>query len=226
MKKLDIGNIIIIGDTHLPAVKRGYLDFCVDTQKEYKCGTIVHIGDIVDNHSITYHEHDPDLWSPAGEMKRADRLLKGWFKAFPKLLLCRGNHDAMVDRKGRTVGLPKRVFLPFRDIWNLPKTWVDGFEFTLHGILFKHSGFGGKNAHLRTAIAARQSVVMGHLHSLLGVEWSVSTKDKVFGMSVGCGIDWKHKAFLYGKDSINKPVVGCGVILDRGKLPFVIPMKL
>ena len=36
---------------------------------------------------------------PKDEMEEADRHLKDWFKAFPEVFLCRGNHDNMADRK-------------------------------------------------------------------------------------------------------------------------------
>ena len=62
------GNVLIIADTHCPWEHPGYLDFCNDIKKRVKCTQVVHIGDLVDNHSISYHEHDPDGWSPADEM--------------------------------------------------------------------------------------------------------------------------------------------------------------
>lgn len=62
-------NVLIIGDTHMPFEHKHYLEFCVETKKKYKCNTILHIGDTVDLHSISYHEHDPNLWNPLEEMK-------------------------------------------------------------------------------------------------------------------------------------------------------------
>jgi len=114
-------NVLVIGDTHLPFESKHYLDFLVETHKKYHCKKVVHIGDLVDNNSISYHEHNPDGWSPCNEMKETDDHLVDWFKAFPKLKLCRGNHDRLVDRKAKTVGLPSRCFAPFRDIWSLPR---------------------------------------------------------------------------------------------------------
>lgn len=207
--------ILVIGDTHIPFEKPGYLKFCMNISKKWKCDTFVHIGDIVDNHSITYHEHDPNGLSPSDEMRLADSHLKSWFKAFPKLYLCRGNHDCLVDRKGRTSGLPERCFKDFRDIWKLPKGWVDDWEFELDGVLFKHGlGYGGKRPHATAAIDAGQPCVIGHAHSILAGEYIVTNKNAKFGVSVGCGIDRKLYAFRYGKDMRFKPILGCAVILD------------
>jgi len=218
MGKLLKSNVLIIADTHFPFEHRNYLEFCKEIQNRCKCGTVVHIGDLVDNHSISYHEHDPNGWAPLHEMEETDKHLKPWFKAFPKLKLCRGNHDALVDRKGKTVGLPRRAFKPFRDIWNLPKDWIDGFEFDINGVLYKHgTGMSGRYAHVMAAERARQSTVIGHVHSSLGVEWIVSSKDAIFGMQVGCGVDRKKYAFAYGKDFPRKPILGAGITTDNGE---------
>ena len=107
----DRNSILVIADCHIPFEQPGYLEFCLEIYNRCKCDIVVHIGDLVDNHAISYHEHDPDGWSPANEMKEVDNHLEDWFKAFPELYLCRGNHDNLVDRKGKTVGLPSRALV-------------------------------------------------------------------------------------------------------------------
>lgn len=218
--------IFIISDTHIPFEKKGYLEFCKKQYKEHKCDRVVHIGDLVDNHSISYHEHDPDGWSPYDEMRATDKILAKWFKAFPNVVLTKGNHDCLVDRKGKTIGLPKRCFKPFREIWELPDGWKDVFSIDIQGILFKHgTGMSGQLAHLKAARANRQSTVIGHLPSYAGVEYDASEKDVIFGMNVGCGIDRDKYAFAYGKDFAKKPILGCGIVFDDKNAQF-IPMKL
>ena len=227
MGKLSKDNVLVISDTHLPFERADYLDFCLDIQKRCHCKKVVHIGDLVDNHAISYHEHDPNGQSPIDEMKEADNHLKDWFKAFPKLHLCIGNHGSMVDRKGRTVGLPARVFQPFRKIWNLPSGWIDGFEFQIDGVRYIHgTGYSGKYSHIQLAYDSRQSAVMGHTHSTAGVEWLANAKDCIFGMNVGSGIDRKRYAFAYGKDARRKPIISCGIVTDKGKYAQVFPANL
>src|SRR5690606_32977836 len=46
-------NILVIGDTHEPFSKDGYLKFCRDTQEKFDAGTVVHIGDLTDNHAVS-----------------------------------------------------------------------------------------------------------------------------------------------------------------------------
>lgn len=226
MKK-DRGSVLVIGDTHLPFEHKNYLDFCVEIGKRCKCSQVIHIGDLVDNHSISYHEHDPDGWSPADEMEETDKHLQAWFKAFPEIKLCRGNHDSLVDRKNKTIGLPRRCFAEFRDIWKLPKGWQDDFEWEIDGVLYKHgTGSSGRYAHVQAAERARQSTVIGHTHSTLGVEYLASSKDCIFAVNTGCGIDRHKYAFNYGKDFPRKPILGCSVVTDKGKYAQVFAMEL
>ena len=222
------GNVLVIGDSHIPFEHPGYLAFCKRIHDHYECNDVVHIGDLVDNHAISYHEHDPDGWSPADEMKEADKHLAKWFKAFPNVKLCRGNHDVLVDRKGKTVGLPRRCFAPFRDIWGLPDGWVDDFSFVIGDVLYKHSGSNGKYGHVQTAYDTRMNTVIGHLHSTCGVEYVASERDCIFGMCVGCGIDRKKYAFAYGKQFRRKPIVACGIVkyTSKGTSAMVIPMEM
>ena len=225
MKNRD--HIGIIADTHIPFELPNYLDFCLQIFKRCKCDTFVHIGDLVDNHAISYHEHDPNGKSPEEEMKEADEHLKRWFKAFPSLFLCRGNHDRLVDRKCKTSGLPDRVFKPFRDIWKLPKGWRDEFNFEIDEVRYTHgTGLMGSNAHITAASQNRQSTVIGHTHSTGAINYLVSEKDRIFGMNVGCGLDRRTYAFEYGRDFTKKPVIGCGVVTDNGKYCQFFPMEL
>jgi len=220
-------NVLVIADTHIPFEHKNYLEFCVSIGRRVKCGKVVHIGDLVDNHSISYHEHDPNGLSPIDEIKEAKRRLSLWFKAFPKLFLCRGNHDRMVDRKGRTTGLPDNVFKPFRDIWELPLGWHDAFEFDIDGVRYFHgSGYSGDLAHMKAAQNSRQSSVIGHVHSLCACAYTASEKDCIFGMAVGSGIDRNKYAFAYEKIFPRKPIVSCGVVTDRGKYAQVFKMDM
>ena len=219
-------NVLVISDSHIPFEHKYYLDFCLEIKDRVKCGTVVHIGDIIDNHSISYHEHDPNGRSPIDEMREADNHLKRWFSAFPFLSLCKANHD-LVDRKAKTVGLPERVFRPFRDIWGLPKGWKNEFSFEIDGVIYQHgTGYSGDNAHIKAAYNNRQSTVIGHTHSFGGVGYMANEKDCIFGMNVGCGIDRHSYAFEYGRDFKKKPILGVGVVTDKGKYAQFLPMEL
>lgn len=221
-------NVLVIGDTHLPFCHKKYLSFCKRLYKELDCDEVVHIGDLVDNHAISYHEHDPNGWSPEHEMQQVDRVLKDWFKAFPVVKLCLGNHDRLPDRKGKTVGLPRRCFRSFRDMWQLPNGWTDDFQFIIGDVLYTHgTGYSGKYAHIQAAFDNRMSTVIGHSHSVAGVEYIANEREKIFGMNVGCGIDVKSYAFEYGKGFRRKPILSAGVVsyTSRGTNATVYTME-
>lgn len=225
---MDKHSVLVIADTHLPFEKKGYLEFCLDIKQRCKCGTIVHIGDLVDNASLSFHHDvDPNGKSPKEEIDEARKSLKNWFKAFPEVFLCLGNHDRRVDLKGKHVGLPECVFRPFRDIWGLPKGWKDAFNHEIDGVRYQHgTGYSGDSAHLKAAYNNRQPTVIGHTHSNAGIGYLANEKDCIFAMNVGSGIDRHKLAFEYGRDHAKKPIISCGVVTDKGKNCQIFTMEL
>ncbi len=221
-------NTLVVADLHVPFHHKDYLPFCKRIHKAFKCTRVVFIGDIVDNNAISYHDHDPDGWSPADEMGEADKHLKDWFKTFPKAYVCRGNHDSLVDRKGKTMGLPRRCFKPFREMWKLPKGWVDDFAFRLDDVIYEHGAKYGQYMYIRAAIDNFMSTVTGHSHSSAGVGWIANERNLFFGMGVGCGIDRHKYAFAYGRAMKRKPIVGCGIVSNttHGVNAMFIPMEM
>lgn len=224
--KLNPNNVLIIGDTHEPFCKDGYLEHCLAVQKEYNCGTVVHIGDLVDNHAVSYHEHDPDGKSPGEEYKLALERCQKWYQAFPNVKICIGNHDKLPFRKAFTAGLPANWLKSYQEMFNSPKGWDWDFIHKINGVIYQHgTGMSGEMASVNAARENRQSTVIGHLHTVSNIRFLASQKDLIFGMSVGCGIDHAKYAFAYGKEAPRKPVLSCGVVID-GKLPINIPMNL
>jgi predicted phosphodiesterase len=215
----------VIGDTHLPFEHERYIKFIYDAFKAYGVDKIVHIGDLVDNHAISYHESDPDGLSSGDEGRAVEKKLKKWFYAFPELSIVMGNHDKLPERQAKTHGLAKRFIKSFRDVWNLPEKWeVYPDYLIIDGVYYCHgTGSSGKNAAFNLMLAKGQSVVMGHVHSFGGVQWKADHKGKYFGLNVGCGIDVEKYAFEYAKDYKWKPTLGCGIVMD-GKQALFIPM--
>ena len=224
--KLKDSNVLYFGCPHLPFEHEHFLEFLVETQQRCKCKKVVCLGDLIDNHSISYHEHDPNGWAPLKEMQETDKHLLPWKKAFPVMTVCRGNHDSLVDRKAKTVGLPKRCFKDFRDIWEFPAGWKDGFECVVNNVRGIHgTKRSGKMAHVNLAVESMMSAVMAHIHSNLGVNFIEQVGGSTFGMAVGCGVDDEKYAFAYGAESRYKSIVGCGVTTDNGRHAQVFRMK-
>jgi predicted phosphodiesterase len=223
----DKKNTLIIGDTHEPFTKDGYIDFCIDLQKQYNCGTIIHIGDLVDNHAVSYHDHDPDGRSPGDEYKLALERCEQWYKAFPNVKICIGNHDRLPFRKAFTAGLPKNWLKSYQEMFNSPNTWEWDFVHKINNVIFQHgTGLSGEMASINAARENRYSTAIGHLHTVCNIRFLASSKDLIFGQSVGCGIDHAKYAFAYGRENTRKPVIAAGLILNNGSLPINIPMPI
>jgi predicted phosphodiesterase len=222
----DPDNVLVIGDPHEPFTKEGYLEFCRKIQQEYDCGTVVHIGDAVDNHAISYHEKDPEGMSAGDEFNLALERMKRWYYTFPNVKVCIGNHDALPFRKAFSAGLPKTWLKTYQELLQSPPTWEWDFVHQVNGVIYQHgTGLSGEMAAINAARENRQSTVIGHLHTVMNTRFLASYKDLIFGVTVGCGIDHEKYAFAYGKQNTRKPVVACAVILD-GKLPINIPMPI
>lgn len=218
--------VLAIGDLHAPFTHPRYFDFIRKTQDKFKCNKVISLGDIVDQHAINYHEHDPDGRSSGDEICITIRKLQKWYKEFPKLQICKGNHDSLPSRKMKTNGLSKKYLKSMNDVFEMPKGWIWHDEIIIDNVLYMHgTGKWGKYAHIQWAIDNRISTVTGHAHSNGGCQYLASKRDIIFGLNVGCGIDIKSYAMTYGKDFARRPTIGCGVVLD-GVTAFFVPMKM
>lgn len=221
------GNVLVLADTHVPFEHRNYLDFCVETRRKFKCDIMYHIGDVVDHHSISAHDHNPDGFSPAREKEKSIETLKKWYKAFPKVKLCIGNHDERLRKACVKYGLSTSFMKPISEIYEFPNGWEYALDHYIYGVrIFHGMGYSGKYAHAMASVENQCSVAMGHLHSNAGVMWSASEGNIIFGLACGCGIDRKSYAFNYGRDLRRKPILGAGVILEGGRDAFFVPMKM
>lgn len=220
-------NVLVIGDLHAPFMLEGYLEFCQAMQKQFNCGTVVQIGDLTDGHSFSYHESDPDGMSVGTEVDVAREQLDKLFYMFPKAYCTLGNHDMLPYRKAKTSGLSKTFMRSINDIWGAPDTWKFVNEVEIDGVLYTHgTGSSGPSAAFQRAKDSRTNLVMGHTHSFTSVQYSASHRDLLWAMQVGCGIDNTAYAFEYGSNFAKKPIISCGVVLDKGKIPIVLAMPL
>ncbi len=221
-----MSNVFIISDLHVPYEHPDYLAFCKVTKKKYKCGLTVCIGDLADNYAFSHYDKDPDSYSPGSELRKIKERLIPWFKAFPNVRACIGNHDSRIRKKAVRAGLPQAIFKSFPEFWDAPQGWEWNTEWVIDNVLYIHGdAFTGKNAMFNASERHRRSTVIGHCHYHAGYVFSGSGKNLIFGLNVGCGIDIDSYAFAYGKNNPYKPVLGCGVVID-GKQPLFIPMEV
>jgi metallophosphoesterase superfamily enzyme len=217
----DPKNILVIGDLHEPFCLDGYLEHCIETQDKYKCGTVIFIGDVIDNHFASYHETDPDGFGAGEELERAIHKLKRWYKAFPEATVLIGNHDRLIYRKAYSSGLSRRWIRNLNEVLETPN-WDFVEEITINGVNYNHGEGGTARTRAKNEM---QSQVQGHLHAQFYIEYNVSPSMRLFAMQVGCGVDRKAYAMAYGKH-FKKPVIGCGVVLGDIPTPHLVPMIL
>ena len=219
-------NVLVIGDLHAPFILPGYLEHCMEQRERFVCNRIVFIGDILDNHYSSYHETDPDGMGGGDELEAAVQLIKPWHGAFPDADVTIGNHDAMAMRKAVTGGISSRWLRKMDEVLDTPG-WNFVEQVDIDNVNYTHgTGQSGMHPAYTRAIKRRKSHVMGHIHTVANVIWSASDHDMIFGMQVGCGIDEKAYAFEYSRSFPAKMIMSCGVVLNKGKLPIVLPMDL
>lgn len=209
-------------------MKRGYVRFLQNTFDSWGVDRIVHIGDLVDWNSISYHEKHPSNSNADREYRRALKQVKQLSAAFPKADWMIGNHDALTTRQAITAGLPVEILRDYAEMWELDWTVHKRFyKLMIDGVLYCHgdNGKGGEHSAYKNAQSNFKSTVQGHHHANAGVKYFVNEKFRVFGMDVGCGMDAKLLQFEYGRKFPRKPVLGCGIVVN-GKSAYFEPWLL
>jgi predicted phosphodiesterase len=207
-----VNRVLVIGDLHEPFCLDSYLDHCVETYKKYNCNKVVFIGDVIDNHYSSYHETDTEALGGADELEQAIKRISRWYREFPKAIVTIGNHDRIIMRKAQTSAVPRKWIKAYKDVLEVP-----GWDFVDRYVLDNVQYIHGEAGTARTKCKAdMQSTVQGHLHTQCYTEFFVGQNFKVFGMQVGCGIDFDTYAMAYAKRG-KKPAIACGVVIN-GKI--------
>lgn len=218
-------SVLVISDMHLPYHHRDMFSFLEALKKKHKPDKVVSIGDELDYHAISFHDSDPELLSPADELKAAKLGIKMLGQMFPKMDIIESNHGSLVYRKQKAHGIPRSVFKSYRDILEAPKGWRWHFDLVLNcageEVYFHH---GKSKAVMKTSQSMSMSAVQGHFHEDFSINYWGSPKGLFFQMQVGCLIDKESMAFAYNSNNLKRPIIGCGVIVD-GK-PRLEPMVL
>ena len=216
-------NILHIPDLHIPYQHKNALRFACRIRDKYKINKVIFGGDVFDQYSMSRYGKDPDALTANKEFDLAKKEVTRWVHEFPVADITTGNHDIRLHKRLVEIGIPPKLLIKtFNGLWDLPDTWKWGFDKEVDNIRFIHGVKSGQNAHYLTAKDYRQSVVLCHTHSTLGINHMAGPRDSIFAMNTGCLIDDKSLAFSYAKDFTSRPVLGCGVIINGE--PHVIRM--
>lgn len=220
--------ILVISDTHAPFQHPDAIKFLAAIKKEYNPDRVIHIGDEIDNHAMSYHDTDPDSFSAGTELIRAREIVWQMEELFPKVDVMESNHGSLWYRKAKTHGIPREVIKSYEEIL-FPKrntNWKWHFELTINlpngqPVYFHH----GRGANVLTCSQHYgMSFVQGHYHEKFCIQYW-GTKERLnWGMNVGCLVDDEALAFEYNNSNLKRPLIGCGMIIDSQ--PKLIPLVM
>ena len=214
------------GDIHLPYHHKDSIDFLKAVKKKYKPTRVICMGDLVDNHAISYHESDPELSSPGDELEVSKFYMEELYSIFPKLDILHGNHDRLPIRKAMTAGLPSRYIRNNHEIFEMPKDWKWHLELNITlptgmDLWLRHNL---KTSAIDVAKYHNVSFAQGHYHERFECIWEMTNGKSVYGITTGCLVDDKSLAMEYNKVNMRRPQLGC-VIIQNG-IPKLVPMEL
>jgi predicted phosphodiesterase len=218
--------VLVISDMHIPYGHPDTLLFLTAIKESFKPDRIICIGDELDYHAISFHAHDPDILSPSDELKLATQKIGYLYNLFPIVDALESNHGSLVYRKGKFAGLPRTVFKSYHDVLQAPKEWRWHLDLTIElsngQQCYFHHGMSSQVAKLTRNKS--MNAVQGHYHSKFEITYWGNSKGLYWGMNVGCLIDDKSLAFAYNKNTLERPIIGTGMIIDGH--PRLIPMVL
>ena len=203
----DKNNILVMGDLHIPFNHSEYLNFCINLQRKWNCGTIIFIGDILDFHASSFHRSDMALPSADYELELSKIEVERWYKAFPEAIILIGNHDRMVSRKLFDSNISSHWQKSFNEVLGTPN-WKFVNEHVYNNIYFCHGE--GSEAN-KTALYKQMSTVQGHQHSKTYIDYPAQG---LFAVQCPIGVNRKELAFNYAKTDTKPWQIGATVILN------------
>jgi len=219
-------SVLVISDLHIPYHHKDAFSFLRALKDKYKPDMIVNIGDELDHHAISMHEHNPDLMSAGDELRNARHYIKQLEEIFPRMTIVHSNHSSLVYRRALKYGLPKDYLKSYNEFLGVGKgwQWVDDLTLTLSDgtrCFFTH----GMSADvLKVAQQYGMNTVQGHYHTKFSIGYYSNPDALIWGMQVGCLINQKSMAFDYAKNFKSRFIVGCGMIINGQ--PKLMPMVL
>lgn len=224
--KLDTRRILTISDQHAPCNHPDMLRFLAAAKKKYKPTLVINGGDEIDQHALSFHDHDSDLPSAGDELVKAIKVLKKLEQLFPNMILLDSNHGSLVGRKFKHHGIPMKYLATPQQIYGVSNTWqwVNDLTLTLPNGQPVYLCHGMVKDGKKLAAQRGTNVVQFHYHTEYRIDYIGNPNSLLWSMQCGCLIDRKSLAFAYDKLNLNRPIIGTGIIIDSK--PILIPMVL
>jgi hypothetical protein len=222
----DNSRILWISDLHAPFHHKNSLQFLSDLKDQYNPTRIIIGGDEADLQSANMHGVNPDLPSGGDELSMAKVFMKELSTLFPVADILESNHTSLAYRRAFKAGISKGFMKNYNEIFDVPSTWIwhDDLLITLPNgqpCYFCH----GKSADgLKLSRNMACNVVQGHYHSKFSVQYWSNPRNLFWSMQAGCLIDDKSMAMNYNKLTLERPIIGTGLIINSH--PILVPMEL
>jgi predicted phosphodiesterase len=222
----DNSRVLLISDMHIPYHHQDLIPFLTYLKNKYKPTRVICLGDELDKHSLSYHEHDPDLPSAGDELRRSLPVVKQLQELFPKMDIIESNHGSLVWRKAKTAGIPKHYIKAYNDVLGVGDSWKWYFDLTItlpngQNCYIHH---GKTNDVVRLSQQMGMCAVQGHYHEGFKIDYWGNPNGLYWAMQTGCLVDDNALAFNYNNVNIKRPIVGTGLIIDSH--PVLEPMLL
>ena len=218
--------LLVLGDLHFPYCHADTFAFIKAIQKKYSPDKVVSIGDEADLHSISFHDHNPNLFSPGDELGRAKDCIKLLEEIFPEMDILESNHGSLFYRKQVNAKLPREIFKDYNAIYGVSKKWKWHRDLTLKLSNGKYVYFchGKSSDVMKTSQSMGMSTVQGHYHEKMSIQYWGNSLGLYFAAQTGCLVDDESLAMEYNKLNLRRPLIGSLIIIDGH--PRLHPMVL
>lgn len=111
-------------------------------------------------------------------------------------------------------------------MFEVPDTWVwhNDILLTLPNGQPCYFCHGKSSDGLKLSRNMACNVVQGHFHSKFSIQYWSNPQNLFWSMQAGCLIDDKSMAMAYNKLTLDRPIIGTGLIIDS--VPLLVAMPL
>lgn len=226
MKKLDTKRILLISDQHAPHSHPDMLRFLAAIKKKYQPTLVINGGDEVDAAALSFHDHDSDLPSAGDELIQATKALKKLEALFPSMILLDSNHGSLALRRLKHHGVPLKYLATQHQIYAVSQKWqwVNDLTVTLPNGQPLYMCHGMTKQGIKLAAQRGTNVAQFHYHTEFRIDYIGNPNSLLWSLQCGCLINRKSLAFAYDKLNLNRPIIGCAVVIDSK--PILIPLVM
>lgn len=212
----DNSRILWISDLHSPYHHPKALEFLAHLKEKYNPTRVICGGDEADLQALNMHGVNPDLPSAGDELKLAKKFIKKLAELFPAMDILESNHTSLAYRRAFKAGISRGYMKGYNEIFDVPDTWVwhDDLMITLPNGQPCYFCHGKSTDGLKLSRNMACNVVQGHYHSKFSIQFWSNPQNLFWSMQAGCLVDDKSLAMAYNKLTLDRPIIGTGLIID------------